>query len=139
MLQRLIMVILPQSWRENITKSGVVYDIVENKIIAEGLAMPHTPRIYNGELYVLLSATGELIKINPSDGSYDVIVKIDGFVRGMCLHKDYLFIGLSKLREKSSTFGKLPFAKNAKSGWNSYRSSSYKKYFRKNNISLFSR
>ena len=31
----------------------------------------------------------------------------------MCLYKDYLFIGLSKLREKSSTFGKLPFAKNA--------------------------
>ena len=103
----------PQSWRENITNSGVVYDIVENKIIAEGLAMPHTPRIYNGELYVLLSATGELIKINSSDRSYEVIVNIEGFVRGMCLHKDYLFIGLSKLRENSSTFGKLPFAKNA--------------------------
>ena len=27
--------------------------------------MPHTPRIFNDELYVLLSATGELVKVNP--------------------------------------------------------------------------
>jgi|TARA_B110000116_G_scaffold107851_1_gene93661 uncharacterized protein (TIGR03032 family) len=103
----------PQSWRDKITETGVIYDIEKNKIIAEGLAMPHTPRIYNGELYVLLSATGELVKINKENGTYDVVVKIGGFVRGMSLHKDYLFIGQSKLRKNSSTFGKLPFAKDA--------------------------
>ena len=75
--------------------------------------MPHTPRIFNNELYVLLSATGELAKINKENGSYEVIVKIGGFVRGMSLHKDYLFVGQSKIRKKSSTFGKLPFAKDA--------------------------
>jgi hypothetical protein len=31
----------------------------------------------------------------------------------MSLHKDYLFIGLSKLRKNSSTFGKLDFAEKA--------------------------
>ena len=75
--------------------------------------MPHTPRIFNNELYVLLSATGELIKVNTENGTYEVIVQIDGFVRGMSFHKDYLFIGLSKLRKNSSTFGKLPFAEKA--------------------------
>ena len=103
----------PQSWRENITSSGVIYDIEKNKIICSGLPMPHTPRIFNNELYVLLSATGELVKINTSKGTYEVIVKIGGFVRGMSLHNDYLFIGISKLRKNSSTFGKLDFAKNA--------------------------
>ena len=103
----------PQSWRDKITETGVIYNIEKNKIIANGLAMPHTPRIYNGELYVLLSATGELVKINKENGTYDVVVKIGGFVRGMSLHKDYLFIGQSKLRKNSSTFGKLPFAKDA--------------------------
>jgi uncharacterized protein (TIGR03032 family) len=103
----------PQSWRDKITESGVIYDIENNKMIAKGLAMPHTPRIYNNELYVLLSATGELVKINKENGTYDVVVKIGGFVRGMSLHKDYLFIGQSKLRKNSSTFGKLPFAKDA--------------------------
>ena len=103
----------PQSWRESITNSGVIYDIENNKIICSGLPMPHTPRIFNDELYVLLSATGELVKIDTDNGTYDVIVKIGGFVRGMSLHKDYLFIGLSKLRKNSSTFGKLDFAKHA--------------------------
>jgi len=103
----------PQSWRDKVTESGIIIDVENNTIIAEGLAMPHTPRIFNGELYVLLSATGELVKINKETGTHEVIIQIDGFVRGMSLHKDYLFIGLSKLRKGSSTFGKLPFAEKA--------------------------
>jgi uncharacterized protein (TIGR03032 family) len=102
-----------QSWRENITKTGIIMDIETNEIILENLGMPHSPRIFNGQLYTLLSATGELIKVNPVDKSYDVVMKIDGFVRGMDLHKDYLFIGLSKLRKNSSTFAALDFAESA--------------------------
>lgn len=103
----------PQSWRENITNSGVVFDVDSNEVVAENLAMPHTPRLFNNELYVLLSATGELIKIDVNTGKYEVVVKLDGFVRGMSLYRDYLFIGLSKLRKNSSTFGKLKFAEKA--------------------------
>lgn len=102
-----------QSWRENVTKTGVIFDVEKNKIIARDLAMPHSPRIFNNELYVLLSATGELVKVDVNTGKYEVIVKIEGFVRGMSLHEDYLFIGLSKLRQNSSTFAKLPFAHKA--------------------------
>ena len=103
-----------QSWRENITTSGVVFDVETNEVVADNLPMPHTPRLFNNELHVLLSATGELVKINRNNGKYDVIVKLDGFVRGMSLHKDYLFIGLSKLRKNSSSFGKLDFAEKAR-------------------------
>ena len=102
-----------KSWRDNITESGVVLDIESNRIIAEGLPMPHTPRIFNDELYVLLSATGELVRIDKKTGSYEQIIQVDGFVRGMSLYNDYLFIGLSKLRKNSSTFSKLPFAHKA--------------------------
>ena len=102
-----------QSWRERVTETGVIFDIDSNEVIVNNLAMPHSPRIFGGDLYVLLSATGELIKIDVNTGKYDVVVKIDGFVRGMSLHKDYLFIGLSKLRKNSSTFGKLKFAEKA--------------------------
>ena len=102
-----------QSWRDRVTESGIIMDVEKNIIIAEGLAMPHTPRIFNNELYVLLSATGELVKVNAESGDYDVIVSLDGFVRGMSFHKDYLFIGLSKIRKKSTTFGKLDFSENS--------------------------
>jgi len=102
-----------QSWRENITQGGVLIDVEHNNIIAEGLAMPHSPRLFNNEVYVLLSATGELVKIDVNSGQKESILKLNGFVRGMDLYKEYLFIGLSKLRKNSSTFGKLPFAEMA--------------------------
>lgn len=102
-----------QSWRDTVTTSGVIWDIETNTVVADNLPMPHSPKVWNNELYVLLSATGELAKVDVKSGKYDVVTKIDGFVRGMALHKDYLFIGHSKLRKNSSTFAKLPFAEKA--------------------------
>ncbi len=102
-----------QSWRDTVTTSGVMYDVESNDIIAEGLPMPHSPMAVGEDLYVLLSATGELARIDKGSGKYDVLMKYDGFVRGMSLVQDYLFIGLSKLRKNSSTFAKLPFAEKA--------------------------
>ncbi len=99
-----------QSWREVVTTNGIMMDIEKNEIIAENLPMPHSPRIFNGDLYVLFSATGELAKINTERGTYEVITQIDGFVRGMAYHKEFLFIGLSRLRKNSSTFAKLSIA-----------------------------
>ena len=64
-------------------------------------------------MYVLLSATGELVKIDTNSGTYDVIRNLDGFVRGMAYYNDFLFIGLSKLRKNSSTFAKLDIADKA--------------------------
>jgi uncharacterized protein (TIGR03032 family) len=103
----------PQSWRETLLDSGVIFDLEANEVLAEGLAMPHSPRLFNNRLYVLLSATGELVEIDRATGEKNVITKIDGFVRGMAMRDDYLFIGLSKLRKNSSTFAKLPFAEKA--------------------------
>jgi len=103
----------PQSWRDHVTTTGVIIDVETNEIVVEGLPMPHSPRFFGDDLYVLLSATGELAKIDIENKSYEVVIKLNGFVRGMSLHKDYLFIGLSKLRKNSSTFAKLDFADKA--------------------------
>ncbi len=102
-----------QSWREKVTSTGVLMDIETNEIILEGLGMPHSPRIFNNELYLLLSASGELIKVNTENRTYETVMKHEGFLRGMSMYKDYLFIGMSKLRKNSSTFAKLPFAEKA--------------------------
>ena len=103
----------PQSWRDTLLESGVIIDLETNKILAEGLAMPHSPRLFNNELYVLLSATGELVKVDRETGALSRVCQLEGFVRGMAQCGDYVFIGLSKLRKNSSTFSKLPFADKA--------------------------
>jgi uncharacterized protein (TIGR03032 family) len=103
----------PQGWRDNKANGGVLIDIETNEIILENLPMPHTPRIYDGELYVLLSATGELARVDVANKSYEVICSMDGFVRGMDRYGDYLFVGLSKLRTTSTAFGSLPIAQKS--------------------------
>ena len=103
----------PQGWRDNITAGGVLMDVDSNSIILDGLAMPHSPTLYKGELYLLLSATGQLVKVDFENKKYEVIKELNGFCRGMDIIDDYAFIGMSKLRKNSSTFAKLDFADKA--------------------------
>lgn len=100
-------------WRENKLKGGIIIHVPSGEIITRDLPMPHSPRIYNNKLYVLLSASGELIEVDINSGSYKTIVKMKYFVRGMAKFDDYLFIGHSKLRHNSSAFRDLPIAKHS--------------------------
>lgn len=105
-----------QGWRNNKMSGGILMEYPSGKIILDGLAMPHSPRIYNGKLYLLNSAKGELILVNTQTGTYEVVVKLGAFARGMTLHGDYLFIGVSKLRHNSKAFADLEIAKTSFSG-----------------------
>jgi uncharacterized protein (TIGR03032 family) len=100
-------------WRATKASGGIVMHATEQEILLQGLPMPHSPRIYDGKLYVLLSGSGELIHVDPIGGKYDVVQKMKGFVRGMDKIGDFVFIGLSKLRTTSKAFGDLPIAKDS--------------------------
>src|SRR5690606_5568288 len=84
----------PQGWRANITIGGILIDVTDNTTILQNLPMPHSPQFYNGELYLLLSATGQLIKVNMTNKNYEVIKNVEGFCRGMDIIGDYAFIAL---------------------------------------------
>ncbi|WP_070137133.1 TIGR03032 family protein [Crocinitomix algicola] len=99
-----------QSWRTRITETGTLMDITTNKVLNEDLGMPHSPLIVGDKLFLLQSAKGNLVEVDRKTGEITEIVNLKGFVRGMAYYKDYLFIGLSKLRKNSSTFAKLPIA-----------------------------
>ena len=96
-----------QSWRKNIKESGIIIKYDTKEIVHTGLAMPHSPRIHDHSLYFLQSAKGSVCVSNPKNGTYEEMYKSKSFVRGMSFYKDYVFIGLSKLRESSSTFAHL--------------------------------
>ncbi len=100
-------------WREKKATGGILMDIQSNEIILEGLSMPHSPRIYNDKLYILLSGTGEIVRVDPKTGKYDILKEMSGFVRGMDQYGDYLFIALSKLRTTSKAFQDLPISKKS--------------------------
>ncbi|MEP6948917.1 MAG: TIGR03032 family protein [Ginsengibacter sp.] len=102
-----------KGWRNGVETNGLIMDIENNEVVAHSLPMPHSPRWFDGQLYCLLSATGQLIKIDTATGKYDVIAQLKGFVRGMAKRGDYLFVGLSKLRQNASTFRDLAITKDA--------------------------
>ena len=103
----------PQGWKENIIDGGVLMDVESNEIILKNLAMPHSPKMYNNELYMLTSASGEFIKVDVEKRTHETLKKFDGFCRGLSFCGDFAFIGFSKLRKNSSTFAKLSFSDKA--------------------------
>ena len=103
----------PKGWRPRVQTDGLIMDIETNEVVAPNLPMPHSPRWLDGQLYCLLSATGDVIKVDIQTGKYDVVTRLSGFVRGMAKWGDYLFVGLSRLRQNASTFRDLPIAQKA--------------------------
>ena len=96
-----------QGWRANKLHGGILVDVPSGEIILRGLKMPHSPRLIDGNLYLLCSASGEILKVDAAKSTCDVVNRVFGFVRGLDHFGDYLFVGSSHLR-KSHTFGDLP-------------------------------
>lgn len=103
----------PKEWRKNVAQGGVLMNVNEDKIVAHSLPMPHSPAIFDGGLYILCSATGELRLVDPDSGISQTVVRLNGFVRGMDKKGDYLFIGMSRIRQNASVFRDLPVAQQA--------------------------
>ncbi|MEM6829329.1 MAG: DUF4915 domain-containing protein, partial [Bacteroidota bacterium] len=101
---------VPGGWRENKLKGGILMDVDTNEILLEGLAMPHSPRLIGDDIYYLQSAEGELWKYHLPSRSNERICEVPGFARGMSFYQNFLFVGLSRIREDSKDFGKMPIA-----------------------------
>ena len=92
-------------WRQQRQDGGVVVDVESGEVVCEGLSMPHSPRLHNGELWVLNSGTGELGIVHRKGrkkGQFESVVFCPGFGRGLAFHGNYAFVGLSKPRYKSA-------------------------------------
>jgi uncharacterized protein (TIGR03032 family) len=96
-----------EGWRENKAKGGIIIDIPSNEVITRGLAMPHSPRLHMGKLWVLESGNGELQVIDPKNGQKTTVVRLPGYLRGLAFFDRYALVGTCKIREKS-TFGGMP-------------------------------
>ena len=94
--------------------SGILMDVTTNEILCENLAMPHSPRIINNELYFLESARGKLFKWNSVKKEKELIYNFNRFIRGIKHFKGILFIAFSKIRESSKSFNKVEVKENSK-------------------------
>ncbi|MBL4672627.1 MAG: TIGR03032 family protein [Arenicella sp.] len=97
-------------WRTNKASGGIVMDIKSDKIIADGLSMPHSPRWYKDRLFVLESGAGRLLTIDLQTGHKTTVAEVPGFCRGIDFIGRYAVIGLSQIRE-TAMFAGLPLTK----------------------------
>ncbi|MGF1573772.1 MAG: TIGR03032 family protein [Sumerlaeia bacterium] len=100
-------------WRKNRNGSGVIWDVTENRLVTEGLAMPHSPRWHHGKLYFINSGSGYLCSANPETGDVTEIGFVPGFARGLALQENHALIGTSQQRA-NRTFSDLPLENTLK-------------------------
>ena len=97
-----------ESWRGGRRDGGVVVDIESDATIAEGLSMPHSPRVHAGILYLVESGRGALVRIDRATGSSEDVAFLPGFARGLSIVGDYGIITISLPR--GGSFNGLPIA-----------------------------
>jgi uncharacterized protein (TIGR03032 family) len=99
----------PGGWRKVRNDSGLVLDVPSGEVVTTGLAMPHSPRWHRGDLLVLNSGMGHLERVDLATGDREPIAAVPGYARGLALHNDLAFVGLSRIRE-TAIFGGAPIA-----------------------------
>ena len=101
----------PAGWRPRKASSGCVIDVASGETVARGFAMPHSPRIYHEQLWLLDSGTGRLGIVDVASGRFDAVESVPGYTRGLAFAGSFAFVGLSRIRE-TNIFGGLPIAEH---------------------------
>lgn len=89
----------PRAWREARAGNGCVIDIASNEVVADGLTMPHSPRLHDGRLFICNAGTGELGEVDLASGLFSPIAFCPGFARGLAFAGGQALVGLSLPRQ----------------------------------------
>ncbi len=92
-------------WRDFRDQGGLVMDITTNEVVAEGLSMPHSPRVHDGKLWLLNAGTGHLGYVDRPTGKFEPVTFLPGYARGLAMHGNFAVIGLSKQRRENAFQG----------------------------------
>lgn len=97
-------------WKDGPKNTGLIMDIETNEVLVDGLFMPHSPVYYDDQIYFLQSGTGQVMKLDLASRKVSQVADMKTFVRGLEVIGDFLVVGTSVLREKSTSFGQLPIS-----------------------------
>lgn len=87
-------------WRDNAVGRGIVIDIAQNRIVADGLTMPHSPTLADGMLWIANSGTGEIGTVDCGSGDFTPRLFVPGYLRGLKLRNGLCFAAASKFRHE---------------------------------------
>lgn len=85
-------------WRQQVAGGGLVIDATTDRPVAEGLTLPHAPRLYRNRLWLLESGTGWLGAIDCEGRRFERFVQVPGFPRGLRFVGDHALVATSQRR-----------------------------------------
>ena len=94
-------------WRADKARGGILINVETGDILLRGLSMPHSPRWYQGRLWVLESGEGSLAVVDLARRTWRTVARMPGFTRGLDFVGPLAFVGLSQVRE-SAVFASIP-------------------------------
>ncbi len=97
------------AWRDNKRDGGILMSVKQNRVLVKGLSMPHSPRLYNNELWFLESGKGGICCSVSDRAVHATVAELPGFTRGLDFFGHLAFIGLSQVRDTASdSFSGIP-------------------------------
>ena len=99
----------PSGWRDRKADGGCLIDVPSGKTLARGFAMPHSPRLHGGAVWLLDSGRGAIVRAREGSENFESVARFPGYTRGLAFHNELAFVGLSRIRE-TSTFSDIPIA-----------------------------
>ncbi|MFO7854348.1 MAG: TIGR03032 family protein [Paracoccaceae bacterium] len=94
-----------EGWRESRRDGGLVIDVASGEVVAEGLSMPHSPRLHDGRLWLIQSGTGEFGHVDLATGRFEPVCFLPGFARGVAFAGEHAVVGVSRPREDRTFSG----------------------------------
>jgi uncharacterized protein (TIGR03032 family) len=103
-------------WRDQRASGGLLMHVPTSEAVAEGLSMPHSPRIHPDwpdRVWMLNAGTGFFgyVNVGAGDGMFNEVAFCPGFLRGMSFVGRKALVGLSASRE-NRTFSGLALDEN---------------------------
>ena len=92
-------------WRDRRADGGILIRVADGEIVAEGLSMPHSPRLHDGRLWLINSGTGQFGHVDLNSGRFEPLAFLPGFARGLTFVGGHAVIGLSQARENRTFSG----------------------------------
>lgn len=100
-------------WRDRRQDGGIVMDVESNEVVGTGFSMPHSPRLYQGKLWLLEAGSGYFGYLDLNTNQFERLVFCPGFLRGLDFVDNYAIVGSSGLRN-NKTFAGLELEANLK-------------------------
>lgn len=101
----------PGGWRSGIGSSGLILDAATDAPVATGLALPVSPRLHDGRLWLDEAASGLFGFVHPGSAAFEEVAFCPGWLSGMAFIDGYALVATSASRDGQGAGG-LPLEAN---------------------------